>query len=359
MKGVLLHGGHGTRLRPLTHTGPKQLIPVAGKPISQYCLEDMKTAGVTEIAIVLGDIWPEKVVEYYADGSSLGLKLTYVRQGEPRGLAHAISLTESFVDNDSFVVYLGDNLLKGGIREHTQAFLAKKPDAAVLLARVAEPQRFGVAQFDSKGRLERLVEKPKQPPSQFALVGVYFFTARIFESIRTLKPSWRGELEITEAVQTLIENRHLVDHRFVEGWWKDTGTPEDILDANRIVLDERSENILAEGRVEEGAMMQGRVTIEKDATVEKGSRIRGPAFVGKHTRIRDGTYIGPYTSIGSNCELDGCEVENTIIMDGCKINARTRIVDSLIGPETQIIRRSLNLPKGHRFILGERSSLQL
>jgi glucose-1-phosphate thymidylyltransferase len=359
MKGVLLHGGHGTRLRPLTHTGPKQLIPVAGKPISQYCLEDLKAAGVTEVVIVLGDIWPEKVVDYYGDGSRLGLRLEYVRQGEPRGLAHAISLAESFVGDDRFVVYLGDNLLKGGIGEHADAFRAGNPDAMVLLSKVTEPQRFGVAQFDSKGKLERLVEKPKQPPSPYALVGVYFFAPSIFEAIRQLKPSWRGELEITEAIQNLLESGRTVDHKFVQGWWKDTGTPEDILEANRLVLDDKLEDPVIEGSVEQGAVIQGRVRIAKDSTITKGVTIRGPASIGSNTTIAQGTYVGPYTSIGSGCTLFGCEVENTIIMDNCRITAGTRIVDSLVGPETEITGQDNDMPRGHRFILGEGSRVRL
>ncbi len=359
MKGVLLHGGYGTRLRPLTHTGPKQLIPVAGKPISQYCLEDLKAAGIVEIAIILGNIWPEKVVEYYGDGSKLGLKLTYVNQGEPRGLAHAVALTESFVGNQPFVVYLGDNLLRGGIQEYAQVFQARESDAMVLLSKVDQPERFGVAQFGANGKLQKLVEKPKNPPSPFALVGVYFFRPELFDTIRTLKPSWRGELEITEAIQALLVKRGRVDHRFVEGWWKDTGTPEDILEANRLVLDDKLENSQIHGQIESGATIQGRVHVGDGAIVMSGATVRGPAHIGSGTKIKSGTYIGPYSSIGSNCELEGCEVENTIVMDGCKINANCRIMDSIIGPETKIGRAAGNIPKGYRFVIGERSSLQI
>lgn len=359
MKGVLLHGGHGTRLRPLTHTGPKQLIPVAGKPISQYCLEDMKEAGIREIAIILGNIWPERVEEYYGDGSKLGLNLTYMRQGEPRGLAHAVSLAQTFVGNERFVVYLGDNLLKGGISEQAAAFEDAKPDAMVLLSKVTNPERFGVAQFDGNGKLERLVEKPKEPPSSYALVGVYFFTPEIFRAIGTLRPSRRGELEITEAVQALLANGRRVDHKFVQGWWKDTGTPEDILEANRLVLDDKLEDSLIDGNVDQGAVVQGRVRVAKEARVMAGATIRGPAHIGENTIVRPGTHIGPYSSVGSNCELGDCEIENTIVMDGCKILAHCRIIDSLVGPEVEITNASQKHPKGYRFVLGERSSIQL
>ena len=257
------------------------------------------------------------------------------------------------------MVYLGDNLLKGGIADQADAFRASNADATVLLSKVTEPQRFGVAQFDSKGKLENLVEKPKQPPSPYALVGVYFFDPKIFEAIRPLKPSWRGELEITEAIQNLLESGCTVDHMFVQGWWKDTGTPEDILEANRLVLDDKLGDSSIEGIVDEGAVVQGRVRIGKGTTISKGVTIRGPASVGSNATVAQGTYVGPYTSIGSGCSLLGCEVENTIIMDSCRITARSRIVDSLVGRETEITSEDDEMPRGHRFILGEGSRVIL
>jgi len=359
MKGVLLHGGAGTRLRPLTHTGPKQLIPVAGRPISQFCLEDMREAGVSEVAIILGSVWPEKVKEYYGNGDKLGIKIQYIYQGDPRGLAHAVGLAKDFVREDKFVVYLGDNLLKGGIASHLSAFSSSSADAMVLLSKVSQPERFGVASFDEGGNLVSLVEKPKIPPSEFALVGVYFFTPRIFQAIEKLKPSWRGELEITEAIQLLLADGHRVHHRFVEGWWKDTGTPQDILDANRLILDEKITGSDIEGKVEPDAAIQGRVRIEEGALIESGVTIRGPAYVGRETTIGSSAFIGPYTSIGNNCRISSCEVENSIVMDGCRINSKLRITDSLIGPETEILKPKNRQPKSCRLILGERSQLQL
>jgi len=362
VKGVLLHGGSGTRLRPLTHTGPKQLIPVAGKPISQYCLEDMRDAGVNEVAIILGPVWPEKVREYYGDGTKLSMRLHYIFQGEPKGLAHAVSLAQEFVGDDKFTVYLGDNLLKGGIAEHASAFASSKADAMVLLSDVSKLlflERFGVAKFDRDGKLEALVEKPKQPPSQFALVGVYFFTPIIFDSISRLRPSFRGELEITDAIQSLLNAGRHVQHRFVQGWWKDTGTSDDILEANRLILDEKLLNSEIRGKVEEGATIQGRVRIEAGASVQEGSTIRGPAHIGSETIIEKGTYIGPYTSLGRRCRISSCELENSIVMDGCKISARQRITDSIIGSETVIMGHENNLPKAYHLVLGERSQLQL
>jgi len=360
MKGVLLHGGLGTRLRPLTHTGPKQLIRVAGKPVSQWALEDIRDAGVKDIAIILGILAPERVVEYYGDGGWLGINITYIYQGYPYGLAHAVYLTKDFVGDEPFVVYLGDNILVSGIREFVKKFEESDAEAMVLLAKVPNPQRFGVAQFDEKGRLVRLVEKPKHPPSNYALVGVYFFRPpHIFRAIEQLKPSWRGELEITDAIQKLLDWGLKVDYAIVTGWWKDTGTPKDILEANRLLLDHKYPKQVVKGNVEEGAIVEGRVYIEEGAVIERGAVVRGPAYIGKNTVIASGTYIGPYTSIGNNCRLQGVEIENSVVMDNVVIeNIDMRIVDSLIGSNARI-RRGSGLPKGVRLIVGEHAVIEL
>jgi len=358
MKGVILHGGHGTRLRPLTHTGPKQLIPVANKPISQYVLEDLRDSGITDIAIILGDIYPEKVREYYGDGRKFRVKITYIYQDRPRGIAHAVSLCRDFVGNEPFVVYLGDNLLKSGIKRYVEKFRSSDMDAMILLCKVKEPQRFGVAQFDKSGRLVKLVEKPKVPPSNYALTGIYFFKPVVFEMIKQLKPSWRGELEITDAIQLLLENGYYVGYDFVSGWWKDTGTFQDILDANRLVLDEKAKAKI-EGIVEDGAVVEGRVIIEKNAVVKRNSVIRGPASIGEGTIIGPNAYVGPYTSIGKNCKIENSEVENSVILDGVEIiNIKERITESLIGSYCRIIGGTTR-PAGHRFVLGERASITL
>jgi glucose-1-phosphate thymidylyltransferase len=356
MKGIILHGGYGTRLRPLTHTGSKQLIPVANKPISQYVLEDLIKAGIKEVAILLGNIYPEKVKEHYGNGSIFGAKITYIYQGEPKGIAHAISLCEKYVNNKSFIVYLGDNLLKGGIKEFAESFKNSNYDAMVLLCEVENPQRFGVAKFDENGKLVGLVEKPKQPPSNYALTGIYFLKPIIFEMIQKLKYSWRGELEITEALQLLLDNGYNVGYQFVKGWWKDTGVPEDILEANRLVLDELKPQI--KGEIENKNSIQGRVTIEENATIKKGALIRGPTIIGKNTTIEHNVYIGPYTSIGNNVTIKRGEIENSIIMDNCYIDANERITDSLIAPHSKIITNN-NKPRARRFILGERSHIEL
>jgi glucose-1-phosphate thymidylyltransferase len=356
MKGVILHGGYGTRLRPLTHTGPKQLIPVANKPISQYVLEDLRNAGITGIAIVLGDVYPEKVREHYGDGSRLGVKIKYISQGEPKGIAQAISLCEDFVGDSPFVVYLGDNLLKGGITKFTEEFSESSHDAMILLCEVKNPQSFGVAEFDKSGKIVRLLEKPKKPPSNYALTGIYFFRPEIFKMIKKLKPSGRGELEITEAIQLLIDGGYDVSHKLVQGWWKDTGAPEDLLESNRLILDETAPKI--EGNVEEGATLEGRVSIGKGSTIKSGAVLRGPAIIGENTVIEERVYVGPYTSIGNNVAITRGEIENSIVMDDCQIDTNEKITDSLIGPHSRI-NTNLRGPRGYRFIVGESSRITI
>jgi len=360
LKGVLLHGGLGTRLRPLTHTGPKQLIRVAGKPVSQWVLEDMRDAGVRDIAVILGTLSPLRVVEYYGDGGWLGVRITYIYQGYPYGLAHAVYLARSFVRDEPFIVCLGDNIIASGLKEYVKAFEESDADAMILLARVPDPRRFGVAVFDEKGRLVGLVEKPKKPPSNYALVGVYMFRdGTVFEEIEKLRPSWRGELEITDALQALIRRGLKISYAVVKGWWKDTGTPSDILDANRLLLDERVKEQRIEGRVEEGARVEGRVVVEEDAVVEKGAVVRGPAYICRGARIGEGAYIGPYTSIGVGAVLRRVEIENSVVMDGARLEDAGRIVDSLIGSEAVVTTARGLLPHGHRLVIGERGRVML
>ncbi len=357
MKGVILHGGYGTRLRPLTHTGPKQLIPIANKPISQYVLEDLRDSGAKDIAIILGDIYPDKVKEYYQDGERFGVRLNYIYQGEPKGIAHAVGLCEEYVGGSEFIVYLGDNLLKGGIEKFVRIFKDSDYDAMVLLCEVRKLQLFGVAEFGKNGKLVGLVEKPKKPPSSYALTGIYFFRPIIFDMIRKLEPSWRGELEITEAIHLLIVNGYNVQHHIVSGWWKDTGTPEDILEANRLVLDDLGTKI--DGTVENQSSIQGRVTTGSHSIVKSAALIRGPVIIGENSEIDENVYIGPYTSIGNNVSVKKGEIEDSIIMDGCLIDVNERITDSIIGPNTKITSNITTKPSGRRFILGESSQITL
>jgi glucose-1-phosphate thymidylyltransferase len=356
LKGIILHGGHGTRLRPLTHTGPKQLIPVANKPISQYVLEDLRDSGITDIAIVVGDIYPEKVKNYYGDGKKFGVKITYVHQDQPKGIAHAIGECREFVGEEPFVVYLGDNLLKGGIKKFVKSFEESDLEGMIMLCKVKNPRRFGVAKFDKKGNLVELIEKPEKPPSDYALAGIYFFRPAIFEMIRQLKPSWRGELEITEAIQLLLEHRS-VGHRFVEGWWKDTGTYEDILDANRLVLEELKPGI--NGKLEDKRSIRGKVRVEEGAKIRRGAKIQGPAVIGRNSIVDGGASIGPYTSVGDETTVKRGEIENSIIMEHCLIDVNEKIIDSIVGAHSDIISNKANRPRKRTFIVGEKSNIML
>jgi glucose-1-phosphate thymidylyltransferase len=356
MKGVVLHGGAGTRLRPLTHTGPKQLIPIANKPMSLYAIEALRDAGVTDIAIVLGTIAPEKVQEYYGDGRKFGVNITYINQGEPKGIAHAVKLTEYFVGDEPFVVYLADNILKGGIQEMVEDFERSQAAAEIALCHVRNPQSYGIAQLKDD-KILHLTEKPKDPPSDLALVGIYLFRKQVFDAIRRLKPSWRNELEITDAIQALIDDRLEVRHRLVKGWWKDTGRPEDILEANQLVLSELAS--YNKGTVRQDVQVSGVVCIDSGTAVHTGTTLRGPLVIGKNCEIGPEAYIGPYSSIGDNTIIRCAEIENTIVVGDCRIQCKKRIVDSIIGRNTHITDSASTLPSGSRFIIGENTFICL
>ncbi len=354
MKGIILHGGHGTRLRPLTHTGPKQLLPIANKPMSQYALEDLREAGINEIAVIIGDVYPEKVKEFYEDGKKFGVKVTYIYQDKPKGISHAIRLCKDFVGNDKFVVYLGDNILRKGLKDYAKRFESSNADAMILLCKVDDPSRFGVAELVDK-KIKKIVEKPKNPASDLAVIGVYFLTPKIFDIVDMLKPSWRGELEITDALQLLMEGGKSIEYDTVTGWWKDTGTPEDILHANQLVLDTigtPNQFVLSEGAVVQGNIVQG-----KNSTVSRDSFISGPAIIGQNCTIGPAVRIGPYVSVGDNTVLKNCSIENTILMSDCRIDARIHLKDSIIAHGSEI--EDNYEPKKHQFLLGERSKIKL
>jgi glucose-1-phosphate thymidylyltransferase len=357
MKGLLLSGGSGTRLRPLTHSGPKQLIPVANKPVLIYALEDLRKAGITEVGVILGLNGREQVMDRIGDGSAYGVNVSYIDQGAPLGIAHAVACAEDFLRDDPFVVYLGDNILRHGIAPLVAEYDKGQCDAVIALQRVPDPQRYGVAEVDEGGRLIRLVEKPQKPKSDLALVGVYLFTKPIFEAIRQIEPSWRNELEITDAIQRLIDTRYIVKHHVIQGWWKDTGMPEDILEVNRLLLDDLVP--LVEGTVEKGAVLKGRVSIGKESVLKRGCTVFGPTIIGEHCTIDAGTYIGPYTSIGDNTYVSGAHIEDSIVIGASAITCRKTIVESLIGDKTQIRSTDQKLPKGHRLIVGSGSSIDL
>jgi len=350
MKGLLLAGGHGTRLRPLTFTGNKHMLPIANKPMILYGLEHLINAGIREIGVVLGPI-KEGVKELLGDGSRFGAKIAYIDQPEPKGLAHAILVSKGFLGEDPFVMYLGDNMLKQGAKPLVEAFEAGSGDCVIGVAEVKDPSRYGVVVFDERGRIERLVEKPKEPVSHWALIGVYVFGPKIFDAIGRIRPSWRGELEITDAIQALLEGGAKVGCQFVRGWWKDTGRPEDLLEANQLVLQELQLRI--EGEVEDGAKVVGNVGVGEGTRIRDGAIVRGPAVIGHRCDIGPNAYIGPYTSIGNGAVVRNSEVENSIVMDGALIDCGKRITDSLIGVNAKVLCADGNLPRGLRLILGD------
>ncbi len=348
VKAIILHGGQGTRLRPLTHTGPKQLIKIAGKPISQWGLEALLKVGIKEFGIVLGNNHAEKVVEYYGDGSRFGASITYIYQGEALGLADAVRRTKDFVGDDNFIVYLGDNIILEGLEQ----LLNFRGSASILLAQVENPQRFGVAKIEN-GKVTTLVEKPKEPISDLALVGVYAFSPDIFDAINEIKPSWRGELEITDAIQKLIDGGKTVSYHIIRGWWKDTGTPEDLLDANLKLLD----NFLVEdnrGSVE-SSKVRGRVYISQEAKVVN-SDIRGPVYIGRGSVVEN-SMIGPFTSVGDDCKIRDSEVMNSLLLDKSEVSG-IQLIDSIVGQSSKISKKTSGF-HGSRFIVGENTVLEL
>ena len=358
MKGLVLSGGYGTRLRPLTHTGPKQLIPIANKPNIQYCIEDLRDAGITDIGIILGNVMPEKVQEFLGDGSKFGVKFTYIVQGEPKGIAHAVNCAKEFMGKDQFIVYLGDNLLKNGIKAIPEKMTKERADCIISLMPVKEPQRYGIAELSEDGKtVLRTVEKPKEPKSNLAVIGVYAFNQTFFKVYPKLKPSWRNEMEITDAISLLIDSGYKVVPHRVEGWWKDTGKPEDILEANHLILDGIKE--LNQGKVEDGASVVGRVKIGKGSIVFGRSVVRGPAIIGEDCKIGPSAYIGPYTAIGDRCHVTVAEVDDSIVMDDTTIDVEKKIVKSMIGKGSKIMSANGLLPKGERLVVGENTTIFL
>lgn len=351
MKGLILSGGKGTRLRPLTYTQAKQLVPVANKPVLFYGIEALKEAGISEIGVIVGDT-KEEIKQATGDGSHWDLNITYIEQAAPLGLAHAVKISEGFLRGEPFVMYLGDNILKSGITSLVEEFRQKKPNSLILLTEVANPHMFGVAELE-RGRVVRLVEKPKKPASNLALVGVYMFDTHIFEAVKAIKPSWRNELEITDAIQYLVEHGYEVQPHLVSGWWKDTGKIEDILEANRLILETISGSNL--GNVDDTSRINGQVVIEQGVVV-KNSIIRGPAIIGENSEIAD-SYIGPFTSIQNNCKIIHTEIENSIVLEKSEIvEVGGRIDESLIGREVKIF-KCPSKPSVYRFMVGDKSEI--
>ncbi|MBU1023672.1 glucose-1-phosphate thymidylyltransferase [bacterium] len=354
MKGLILAGGKGTRLRPLTYTSAKQLIPVANKPILFYGLESMAAAGIREIGIVVGDTHLD-IRKACGDGSQWGVSITYIQQDQPLGLAHAVKISQEFLGEDKFCMYLGDNLLKDGITNLIQEYEKSRANAMILLTQVPNPQQFGVAEVDMMGNITRLIEKPAAPKSNLALVGVYLFDKRIFQACEAIRPSERGELEITDAIQFLIVSGYIVKPSMVTGWWKDTGKRDDLLEANRLVL----QNIMRDvkGEIRGRKPIEGNVIIPQEALIID-SRIRGPVIIGKDAKIEN-SYIGPFTSIGPGVHISGSEIEHSIVMQGAEIlNLNTRLVDCVLG-RNSLMTMTDERPKAVRAMLGDNSQVYL
>ena len=355
MRGLILSGGAGTRLRPITYTSAKQLVPVANKPILFYGLEDMAEAGITEVGIVIGDTGDE-IKAAVGDGSRWGLDVTYLPQEAPLGLAHCVLIAADFLGDEDFVMYLGDNLLHQGVKEFVDHFEADRGHAAaqILLCKVPDPQRFGVAELGADGAVVQLVEKPAEPASDLALVGVYLFDRRIHEAVRSIQPSARGELEITDAIQWLIDRGHQVRAQVLDGWWIDTGKLTPLLEANRLILETLERSIA--GVVDEESRIDGRVVVQPGAEIMR-STVRGPAIIGEGTRIVD-SYIGPFTAVYHDCEVLGSEVEHSVLLEHSRIVDAGRITDSLIGRFVEVT-RSAERPRATRLVLGDHSLVDL
>ncbi len=368
MRGLILAGGVGTRLRPITHTSAKQLVPIANKPILFYVVEDMAAAGIKDIGVVVSpDSSGVEIEAALGDGSQFGVELTYIPQDQPLGLAHCVLVAADFLADADFVMYLGDNMLQQRLRPLVDRFVAQRtrqlelhepdsriPAAQILLAHVEDPRQFGVAEIDAHGGVVRLVEKPADPPSDLALAGVYIFDRRVHEAVRAIQPSARGELEITDAIQWLIDRGYPVMHEVLEGWWIDTGKKDPLLHCNRLVLDTIERRL--DGEIDAQSRVEGRVVLEAGARLEN-SVVRGPAIIGKGTRLVD-TYVGPYTAIGADCELRDAEIEHSVMLEHSRIVGVHRIHDSLLGREVEVV-RSGEHPKATRLMLGDHSRADL
>jgi glucose-1-phosphate thymidylyltransferase len=367
MKGLILSGGAGTRLRPITHTSAKQLVPVANKPILFYGIEDMAAAGIRDIGIIVGDTRDE-IMAAVGDGSQFGVRVTYLPQDQPLGLAHCVLIASDFLGDDDFVMYLGDNMLQQGLVEFIEHFETDRrnsaapslegeiapPAAQILLSHVPDPHRFGVAELDADGHVIGLVEKPVDPPSDLALVGVYLFTPAIHEAVRAIEPSARGELEITDAIQWLADHGYRVRHEVLQGWWLDTGKKDPLLESNRRVLETITTSI--EGKIDDASQVDGRVIIEKGAELV-GSTVRGPAVIGAGTRLVN-SYVGPFTAIANECEIVDSEIEHSVVLDHSRIIGVPRLFDSLIGKYVEVL-RSEQRPRATRLMVGDHCTIEL
>jgi glucose-1-phosphate thymidylyltransferase len=355
MKGIILHGGHGTRLRPLTHTGPKQLLPIANKPMSEYGLDAIRDCGISDIAIIIGGTGSNKVKEYYGNGSKFNVRITYIEQESPKGIAHAINLCKEFIGDEKFLVFLGDNIIQKPINNIARKFESSDNDALVLLCEVENPERFGIADVKDD-KITKIMEKPKDPPTNFAVTGIYFLTPKIFDIFTRLKPSWRNELEITDALQILLEEKNKIAFEMITDYWKDTGTPQDIIHANMVILKKMTPYF--KGKKANDVVIKGNVMVGDETIIGSGVKIEGPAIIGNNCVIDTDSRIGPNTSIGNNSKIRKCNIENSIIMSNCEINSDVNIKDSIIAFNSDI-RTNLENKTEKIFLLGEGTRISL
>ncbi len=355
MKGLVLSGGRGTRLRPLTHTAAKQLVPVANRPILFYVLDNLAESGVQEVGMIISPETGRAIQEAVGDGAQWGIKIEYILQDEPLGLAHAVKIARVFLGASSFIMYLGDNLIGSGITQFRESFETSNADATILLKSVDNPSNFGIAEIDSDGRVLRLEEKPKNPKSNLALVGIYFFSSRIHDAIDRIRPSWRGELEITDAIQELLEQGRTVLSRQIDGWWLDTGKKDDLLTANTVVLDEWVTRQV-DGEVDQQSQVTGRVRLGKGSRV-LNSTLRGPIVIGENVRIEN-SFIGPFTSVGNGCSIRSSVLEHCVLLENAKIEQIDRLEDSLIGKGSAVA-KSNGGHQAYRLMIGDDSEVLL
>jgi len=353
MKALVLSGGSGTRMRPMTHTSAKQLLPVANKPVLFFALESIAAAGIKDVGIVIGRTGPQ-IRQAVGDGSAFGLSVTYIPQDKPLGLAHAVLIAQDWLGDDDFVMYLGDNFLGGGIAPFVDKFRAEQPDAQILLTKVPDPRSFGVAELDDGGRLIGLEEKPKFPKTDLAVAGIYLFTPVVHDAVRRISPSWRGELEISDAVQWLIDAGYHVGTQVVSGYWKDTGSVADMLEVNRLVLDRLRARV--DGDVDDVSEITGKVEITAGAKV-RNSKITGPALISAGAEISQ-SYVGPFTSIGENCRIRGSEIESSIVLPGTSIDGIHRVAESFIGRDVEVA-APVSVSSTYRFVLGDHTKMRI
>jgi glucose-1-phosphate thymidylyltransferase len=354
LKGIILHAGHGTRLKPLTYTRPKQLIPIANIPMSQYGINSLKDAGITDIALVIGGNNSHKVKDYYGNGEKFGIKITYINQDEPKGISHAVGLCEDFIGHDKFIVFLGDNVILKNISDYAQNFINSEDAAKILLCEVSNPSQFGIADVTHDNKILQIMEKPKNPPTNLAVIGIYFLSPIIFNMIKNLKPSWRNELEITDALQMLLNSNYVISYDIITDYWKDTGTPDDIIEANGTILSGMTPYFY--GQKDDNVTIEGKVLVGKNTQIRNGAKIEGPVIIGENCLIGGTTHIGPNCSIGNNCKLNDCSINNSIIMDCCNIDCKINLTQSIVAYNSKIL---ASKDQKAVIILGEDTSISI